>query len=102
MVITTAIESCYVVIAIREAEAQCKAEQDGRKPPPPRSQRDRVTAPRALWVAVHAQAGYDLVVHSLDAVFSIAANDSCHPHHKNGQAWKNKGNTWRRPERPSG
>lgn len=50
-------------------------------------------------VVVHAQVGYDLVVRGLDDVFSVATDDSCHPHHKSREAWKNKGDTWSRPER---
>lgn len=50
----------------------------------------------------YAQAGYDLVVHGLDAVFSIAADGSCHPHHKSGEAWKKKGDTSGRTGRQEG
>lgn len=47
----------------------------------------------------HAQVGYDLVLPNLDPVWSIAANGSCHPHHESREAWKNKGDPWRWPER---
>lgn len=48
---------------------------------------------------MHAQATYELVVHGLDAVFSVAASGSCHHHDESREAWKNKGHMWRRPER---